>query len=142
VSIDISVSVEGNIPSPNFASAVRRANESVGRQGIRAGRGALGIHRKTGATSAGLRYRTRPGGVEWYDGVPQALFLEEGTRPHVIRPRRARALRWEGPSGPIFATKVNHPGTPAYHWLSDGINRSVPLFERYYTDKVMEELDG
>lgn len=139
MSIDISVSVEGTIPNPNFSAAVNRANESVGRQGIRAGRASLGIHRKTGATSAGLRVRTRPQAVEWYDGVPQALFLEEGTRPHIIRPRHKKALFWEGAAHPV--SFVRHPGTPAYNWLSEGINRSVPLFERYYTDEVMEELD-
>jgi hypothetical protein len=75
--------------------------------------------------------------------VPQALFLEEGTKPHVIRPRTAKVLFWPaGRGGPAFATKVNHPGTKAYHWLGDGITRSIPMFQRVYTEQVMEELDG
>src|SRR5829696_4222414 len=139
MSIDISVEVQGRVPNPNFGAAVSRANDSVGRAGIRAGRASLGVHRRTGATSAGLRYRRRPGEVEWYDGVPQALFLEEGTPPHIIRPKSKKALYWDGLAHPVAFVK--HPGTPAYHWLEDGITRSVPLFERFYTDEVMDELD-
>jgi hypothetical protein len=143
VSINVSVAVQGRIPRPHFASALVEAGESTGTFGVRAGRGALGIHRRTGATSQGLRFRQRPGEVEWYDGVPQALFLEEGTKPHVIKPRTAKVLFWPASrGGPVFATRVNHPGTPAYRWLEDGITRSIPMFLRFYEQQVMEELDG
>lgn len=145
--MDISVSVEGHVPQPNFPAAIARANLSTGKAGVRAGRATLGTHRRTGATSAGLRVRTRPSeaAVEWYDGMPQALFLEEGTRPHEINPRNKQALWWPGLSHPISkvgppVTKL-HPGTPAYHWLETGITRSIPLFERFYTDRVMGEFD-
>ncbi len=43
--------------------------------------------------------------------APHALFVNFGTRPHEIRPKNKRALRWVGPGGAFaFATKVNHPG--------------------------------
>lgn len=51
-----------------------------------------------------------------------AMYVHEGTRPHVIKPRRARVLAWfagGGTSGPLrFATRVNHPGTKARPWLA------------------------
>lgn len=139
MSIDISISVQGRVPTPNFTAALSRANERVGRAGIRAGRASLGVHRRSGATSAGLRYRTRPKEVEWYDGAPQALFLEEGTPPHIIRPRSKKALWWEGLAHPV--SFVRHPGQPARPWLERGIELSTPLFERIYSDEVMGELD-
>lgn len=38
--------------------------------------------------------------------------VHEGTRPHVIRPKHARALAFPGAGGrTIFAASVNHPGT-------------------------------
>lgn len=40
-------------------------------------------------------------------------WVERGTRPHVIRPRRKRALHWPGAPYPV--AKVNHPGTKATH---------------------------
>ena len=51
-----------------------------------------------------------------------AMHVHEGTRPHVIKPRRARVLAWfagGGTSGPIrFAKRVNHPGTKGRPWLA------------------------
>lgn len=40
-----------------------------------------------------------------------ATYVSEGTRPHVIEPRRARALRWEEAGQVRFARRVQHPGT-------------------------------
>jgi len=39
-----------------------------------------------------------------------ARFLEFGTRPHEIRPRRARALRFVVGGRTVFASRVEHPG--------------------------------
>ena len=54
--------------------------------------------------------------------VPYARILEEGgtTRPHVILPRTASILAWEGPAGLVFAKRVNHPGSnfPARPYVS------------------------
>ncbi len=44
-------------------------------------------------------------------GAPYARFVDQGTRPHKIRPRRRKALRWAVEGGFAFAKVVNHPGT-------------------------------
>jgi hypothetical protein len=38
---------------------------------------------------------------------------EHGTRPYVIRPVKAKSLRWLDINGVIFAKEVHHPGVPA-----------------------------
>lgn len=40
-----------------------------------------------------------------------AAAVHEGTRPHVIRPRTARALKFQMGGRTVFASSVNHPGT-------------------------------
>ena len=45
--------------------------------------------------------------------APHAGYVEAGTEPHVIRPRSARALRWEEGGEAHFARVVRHPGTRA-----------------------------
>lgn len=47
-----------------------------------------------------------------------ALAVHEGSRPHVIRPRRVKALTFKLPGvGRVFAKSVNHPGTKPRPWL-------------------------
>ncbi|MFP3118159.1 hypothetical protein [Streptomyces sp. Iso 434] len=42
---------------------------------------------------------------------PAVRYVLEGTRPHIIRPRRARALRFEVGGQVVFSRMVRHPGT-------------------------------
>lgn len=42
--------------------------------------------------------------------APHAMYVIFGTRPHVIRPKDKKALRWAVPGGFAFAKEVNHPG--------------------------------
>lgn len=51
--------------------------------------------------------------------TPQALYTDQGTRPHTIRPRRAKVLRFRIGARVVFAREVHHPGTPATRWFSN-----------------------
>lgn len=70
--------------------------------------------------------------------VGYAAAVELGTRPHVIRPRRAKVLAWGGArtlsgrlragSAPTnFAAKVNHPGTKAQPFLIPGMRKALEV---------------
>ena len=75
-------------------------------------------HFKTGALRQSLRNKAEPKGIDkdrrrvFHDRnrAPHAVFVNFGTRPHVIKPKDKKALRWAGPNGFIFAKEVNHPG--------------------------------
>ncbi|MGW1501186.1 hypothetical protein ACWCQW_21845 [Streptomyces mirabilis] len=50
---------------------------------------------------------------------PATLFVLEGTRPHIIRPRRAKGvLRFEVDGQVVFAKVVRHPGTRPNNFLA------------------------
>ncbi|MFJ4627194.1 hypothetical protein [Streptomyces sp. NPDC088847] len=49
---------------------------------------------------------------------PKVRLVLDGTRPHIIRPRRARALRFEAGGEVVFAQKVRHPGTRPNDFLA------------------------
>ena len=57
--------------------------------------------------------------------VIQARTTDKGARPHVIRPRRARFLRfyWPQAGGIVYARKVNHPGNAPQNWWGPGLKR-------------------
>jgi hypothetical protein len=136
------VSVQGSVPDPDFVGAIGRAHGRVSRLGIARARQNFAKHSDSGDTIRGLRSRIVGEGVEFYDRAPGGFFVEHGTRPHTIRPKRAKALRWVGPSGPIFAKKVEHPGTRAQPWLAPAIEDSADTLIGVYGDSVEREFSG
>ena len=65
-------------------------------------------------------------------GVPHLPYVVYGTRPHMIYPRAAQALRWidEESSEARFAKYVHHPGTrpnPFIWQTEDAMRSRAPL---------------
>jgi hypothetical protein len=72
--------------------------------------------------------RSGPGGD--FQGVinsrhPATLYVLYGTRPHVIRPVRARALRFTVGSQTVYARVVMHPGTRPDNFLVDALRAAL-----------------
>lgn len=49
--------------------------------------------------------------------VEYAQMVHDGTRPHIIRPRNARSLRFVVGGQVVYARVVHHPGTRARPFL-------------------------
>ena len=79
-----------------------------------------------------------------------AVYIDRGTAPHIIRPRRASVLAWAGDAtgrratgrtrkgykGPmVFARQVHHPGTKARPFMVPGAQRAVT--QANLADKVI-----
>lgn len=62
--------------------------------------------------------------------VEYAPYVENGTRPHIIRPRRAKALAFRVGGRLVFAQVVHHPGTKAQPFLSRAV-REVGVANGY-----------
>jgi hypothetical protein len=65
--------------------------------------------KKTGRLAQSIHHEVNDGVFRVGSNLDVALWMEEGTRPHVIRPRNAKALMWPGADHPYAL--VNHPGT-------------------------------
>jgi hypothetical protein len=61
-----------------------------------------------------------------------ALFVEDGTRAHVIRPRRRRALRFVMGGQTVFRTSVRHPGTKATYFMRDARDDAEKNLTRFF----------
>lgn len=74
-----------------------------------------------GVAQGGLTHRA---GFESYSDVGTtthyARYVQEGTKPHVIQNRRAKALCFYVPVRWAYAKRVNHPGTPANNFMEKG----------------------
>jgi len=53
--------------------------------------------------------------------------LNNGSRPHVIRPKHAKVLAFKGSDGTVFAKMVNHPGTRGVRAFEKGVAATEPL---------------
>lgn len=63
-----------------------------------------------------------------FNATEYAEAVHNGTGPHIIKPRHAKALRFEGAGGGIeFATVVHHPGTRPRPFLVEGAAAAAPL---------------
>lgn len=51
--------------------------------------------------------------------TPQAKFTNDGTRPHKIRPRNAKVLRFKYRGRIVYAREVNHPGNKGTRWFTN-----------------------
>lgn len=82
-----------------------------------------------------------------------APYVEEGTKPHQIRPRTKRSLFWVtyntpktrarlGQAGAVFtfASKVNHPGTQAQPFMTPAYVAVKPRLLKAITRLLAEEM--
>lgn len=53
-----------------------------------------------------------------------AVFVTRGTRPHLIRPVRARALRFIVGGRVVYARLVRHPGNAKNDFLKDALREA------------------
>ena len=56
--------------------------------------------------------------------VPYAKFVYFGTKPHVIKPKKMKALA-NKKSGQIFGKSVNHPGTKANPYIEKAFSEYI-----------------
>lgn len=91
-------------------------------------------HTKTGALIQSLKVEFSPGAARIFHDpqrAPHAAFLHDGTKPHIIRPKNRKALRWPSGGGFAFAKQVNHPGYKGDPYFAR-IKPTVPaIFKRF-----------
>jgi hypothetical protein len=88
------------------------------------------IRRAPGGMGRTIRAQIRRGPGGEFQGVinvrhPAALYVVGGTRPHVIRPVRARALRFTIGGQVVYAKAVFHPGTKPNDFLRQALRAAL-----------------
>lgn len=66
-----------------------------------------------------------------------ASCVHFGTKPHVIKPKNRKFLRWASGDKFIFAKKVNHPGYKGDAFFYNALNENLKEFKKW----VDRELD-
>lgn len=103
---------------------IRRDMYRRSRNMTQAARGYVRV--RTGTLQRSIRGGVHPraGGMiaEVVAGIPgrtkYTMFEHDGTHAHIIRPRRAKALRFKVGGVTVFAQSVRHPGTTGSRFLT------------------------
>jgi hypothetical protein len=66
--------------------------------------------------------------------VPYAGFVEFGTKPHEIRPKSAKVLRFSVGGKTVYTKRVRHPGTKAQPFMKPAVDRVVGNFAEETAD--------
>lgn len=73
-------------------------------------------------SSAGYNVEIYAGGTPKTQGY--VLAHHSGAKPHVIRPRKRRTLKFQYRGRTVYATKVNHPGNRGTYFLLRGAQQA------------------
>ena len=68
---------------------------------------------RTGQLEQSIGWRPTNAGALVFANAEHGPHIEYGTKPHVIKPKNRKALRFGVPGGFAFAKGVKHPGTTA-----------------------------
>jgi len=96
---------------------------------------------KTGNLLQSFRYESGRLQGRWYPTANYALYVHEGTRPHIIEAKNKRALASR--SGQVFGKRVRHPGTRAQRFMPAILERSTQDIEKLFDsalDKITKEI--
>ncbi len=106
---------------PVVAELVRRGERVKNGARRRVGKDTLRLH--NAIVKRVVSYKGRPAVTVGFSGVPYGIHHHDGTRPHIIRPRRKKVLAFYLPKAGkvIFAREVHHPGTKPNRFLTDSL---------------------
>lgn len=89
-----------------------------GSAGVKTGELRARLHTERSVTSKGLEGRVG-------SPVKYAAAHHDGARPHVIRPRHGKYLRFVVAGRIVFASRVNHPGNRPNPYLTRWLREAV-----------------
>jgi len=68
--------------------------------------------------------------------APYSAYVEFGTRPHMIFPRRARVLRFEVGGRTVFARYVHHPGTRGRFFMRRALQDALSRLSEFIRTRL------
>lgn len=93
----------------------------------------------TGRLRSGFRIKVRGLQGTIFNRVKYALFVHEGTEPHIILPVIKKALWWKGADHPV--KKVNHPGTASNPFMERALKKTRNIRDDIFQEEIQKALE-
>ena len=143
--IQFDIKVEG---LERLQNAFQRAPEIVGREVQQALNLATikvqGEARKEAPVKTGNLRRMIVFTVEPFRGIVESkaeygVYVHEGTKSHIIRPLKKKALYWKGAPHPV--KKVMHPGQKPNPFVEKSIDQTTGRLDEFVRRAISETVD-
>ena len=95
---------------------------------------------RTGALKSSIMSHVGSNYAEVTVGVPYAVFVDQGSAPHIIQGEPLLVFEKDGRS--VFARKVNHPGNAGAHFSEKAILAAGPLISALVNAEVTALLEA
>jgi len=117
----VGAEIERQFTKKNTKQFLKYIGEFVQGKAVSILDGAVGYETKLGKT---IKYKIEGNTVRIFSNSPYALPVEFGTKPHIIRPKKAKSLHWkdEYTGEDRFAQMVKHPGSRAIPYLRPAVH--------------------
>ena len=93
---------------------------------------------QSGELQQSTGWRPDGAGAVVYAEAEHAEYIEDGTKPHVIKPAHRKTLRFSGDGAYVFARVVQHPGTePRPFFFADMANRERAMKDAFVRETLM-----
>lgn len=80
--------------------------------------------------------------IKFKANVPYLPYVLEGTSPHLISAKAARALHWQGTGGDVFRRQVHHPGTKANPFNERAVFPLTPELRALFEAAIEAAMEG
>lgn len=97
-------------------------------------------HNRSGKMVASITKTREPDGWRIAHDLrvaPYTVFVHWGAKPHKIKPKNKRVLRWPGPGGFNFAKGVDHPGYKGDAWMVRAAAQAPRMFA-FHIDALLK----
>ena len=113
------------------SKAYKGAQEAVRKSTLNVENYAKSNLTKNGSVDTGLLRNSINSKINSLEGTVStntkyAIFVEEGTKSHTIKPKSKRFLYWKGASHPV--KEVRHPGSKAKPYMIPAFEKEIPNF--------------
>lgn len=82
----------------------------------------VGKYKGGGNLRQSIKYKPYGTGYVVWVNANYGIYVDQGTKPHVILPKKGRFLTFKGRDGNwVRTTRVNHPGTRATHFFTNAV---------------------
>jgi len=132
ITVDTSELTKFKATIDKFSSkAYKGAQEAVRKSTLNVENYAKSNLTQNGSVDTGLLRNSINSKVNSLEGVVStntkySRYVEEGTKPHTIKPKNKRFLYWKGASHPV--KEVKHPGSKAKPYMMPALEKEIPNF--------------